>query len=178
MVLVHFCYASVCINHRYTCVPSLLKLSPTSHPLPPLQVITEPQFEFPESPYSKFPVAIYLHMLVYMLPCYSLHSSHPLPLGLCSHLPPFPPSRLSQSTRLSSLSYIAASYQSSVLRVVVYMFQFSSLSLSHPLLPVLCVFFMSASLSCSANRFISIVFLDSIYIQDICSSLSDLLHSV
>ena len=41
------------------------------------------QFEFPES-YSKLPLTIYLHMLVYMLPCYSLHSSHPLlPLRLC-----------------------------------------------------------------------------------------------
>ena len=37
-------------------------------------------FEFPES-YRKFPLAIYLHMSVYMHPCYSLHLSHPLPLS-------------------------------------------------------------------------------------------------
>ena len=57
-------------------VPSLMSLPPTSHPIPPLQVVTEPWFEFPES-YSKFPLSI-LHMLVYMFPCYSLHLSHPV----------------------------------------------------------------------------------------------------
>ena len=45
-------------------VPSLMSLPPTSHPIPPLQVVTEPWFEFPES-YSKFPLSI-LHMLVYI----------------------------------------------------------------------------------------------------------------
>ena len=64
------------ISHRYTYVPSFLNLRPTSHPFPALQVVTEPQFEFPES-HSKFPLAIF-HMLVYLLPCCSLHSSHPL----------------------------------------------------------------------------------------------------
>ena len=34
-------------------VPSLLNLPPISLPIPPLQVDTEPLFEFPES-YSKF----------------------------------------------------------------------------------------------------------------------------
>ena len=48
----------------------------TSHPIPPLYVVTEPEFEFPES-HSKFPLAI-LHMTVYMFLCYSLHSSYPL----------------------------------------------------------------------------------------------------
>ena len=59
------------VNHRYTYVPFLLNLPPSSSPFPRLQVITEPQFAFPES-YNRFPLAIYLHMLVYMHPCYFL----------------------------------------------------------------------------------------------------------
>ena len=53
-----FCYISTWINHRLICP---LPLESPSHlpPFPPLCVITEPQFEFPES-YSKFPLAIYL----------------------------------------------------------------------------------------------------------------------
>ena len=39
-------------------VPSLLNLSPASVPIPPLEVVTEPQVEFPES-YSESPLAIY-----------------------------------------------------------------------------------------------------------------------
>ena len=38
---------------------------PPPSPVAPLSVITEPQFEFFES-YSKFPLAVYLHMLVHM----------------------------------------------------------------------------------------------------------------
>ena len=56
---VGFCHTSTCISHKYTHVPSLSNLPPTSHPIPPLQVITEPQFEFAAS-YSKFPLALYL----------------------------------------------------------------------------------------------------------------------
>ena len=41
-----------------TCVLSVLNLPSISHPFPLLQVVTEPQFEFPES-YSKFPLVIY-----------------------------------------------------------------------------------------------------------------------
>ena len=55
------------IRHRYTYVPFLPNLLPTCHPIPPLQVITEPWLEFPES-YSKFPPAI-LHMVVCMFSC-------------------------------------------------------------------------------------------------------------
>ena len=33
---VDFCHTSTWIKHRYTCVPSLLNLSPTFHPIPPL----------------------------------------------------------------------------------------------------------------------------------------------
>ena len=46
------------ISHRYTYILSFLNLPSISLPIPPLQVDTEPLFEFPE-PYSKFPLAIY-----------------------------------------------------------------------------------------------------------------------
>ena len=73
---IDFCHTSIWISHRCAYAPSLLSLPPTSHPSPPLQVVTEPQLEFPESS-SKFPLAIW-HMVVGMFPCHSLHSSHPL----------------------------------------------------------------------------------------------------
>ena len=38
---VGFCHAATWINHRYIHVLSLLKLTPTSHPIPPIQVVTE-----------------------------------------------------------------------------------------------------------------------------------------
>ena len=56
--IVDFCHTSASISHRYTFVLSLLNLHPTSHPIPPLQVITEHWFELPES-YGKCPLAIY-----------------------------------------------------------------------------------------------------------------------
>ena len=55
------------------------------------------------------------------------------------HLTPFYPSRLSQSTRLGSLCYIASSHQLSILHMVVYTCQYYFLhSSSHSLLPPLC----------------------------------------
>ena len=45
-------------SHRYTYIPSLLKLPPIFLPISPLWVDTEPLFEFPET-CSKFPLAIY-----------------------------------------------------------------------------------------------------------------------
>ena len=65
-------------GHARAHAPSLLKLSPTSRPFPALEVVTEPWCELPES-YGKFPLAVYLPVLVYTLPCCALHSSHPLP---------------------------------------------------------------------------------------------------
>ena len=44
-----FCHTSTWISHRCTYVPSLVNLPPTSHSIPPLEVVTEPPFEFPES---------------------------------------------------------------------------------------------------------------------------------
>ena len=53
-----FCQTSTWISHRYTYIPSLLNLPPTSLPIPLLCVDTEPLFEFPK-PYRKFPLPIY-----------------------------------------------------------------------------------------------------------------------
>ena len=47
-------YTSTSISHRYIRVSSLLTLPPASYPIPSLQVVTEPQFEFTES-YSESP---------------------------------------------------------------------------------------------------------------------------
>ena len=59
-----FCHTSTGINHRWTCVPSLSNLPPTSsRPFPALWVITEPWFEFPES-HSNLPLAVCLHVVV------------------------------------------------------------------------------------------------------------------
>ena len=46
---------------------------PTSLPIPPFSVVTEPLFEFPES-YSKFPLAIYFTYGII-----NFYTSHPLP---------------------------------------------------------------------------------------------------
>ena len=62
-------------------------------------------------------------------------------LYICSHissllrLPPSHPSRWSQSTKLISLCYAAASHQLSVLRLVVYICPCQSLTLSQLTLP-------------------------------------------
>ena len=67
-----------------------------------------------------------------------------LPLPIPSH-----PSRLSQSTRFSSLCHTANSHWLSILHMVMYMFQCYSLYSSHPLLPSI----MSTSLfSMSVER--------------------------
>ena len=70
------CHPWTWVSCRYTCVPSLLNLPPTCHPIPLLQVVTELRFAFPES--YEFPLVIILHMVVYTHPCYSLHLFHPL----------------------------------------------------------------------------------------------------
>ena len=55
---VGFFHPSTRISHKYTHVSSLLNFPSMSHPVPPLQVITELWLEFPES-FIKFPLAIY-----------------------------------------------------------------------------------------------------------------------
>ena len=63
--------ALLCCVGFCTCVPSLLSLPPTSHPIPHLWVVTEPWSELPES-CSK---SCWLSVVVYVFPCYSLHWS-------------------------------------------------------------------------------------------------------
>jgi len=58
---VGFFHITTWISQRYTKVPSLLNLLPASHHIPPLLIVTEPQFELSES-HSKFPLAIYQHI--------------------------------------------------------------------------------------------------------------------
>ena len=103
-------------------VRSLLNLSPTSLPIPPLLVVTEHQV-------------------------------------------------------WTSCVHTANSHWLSILHVIMYMFLCYSFNLSLPLLPLLClqVCSLCLCLHCLVNRFISTIFLDSIYI---CFSLSDLLYSV
>ena len=80
---------------------------------------------------------------------------------------PSHPSRMLQSSDLSSLSNTANSHWLRILYVVAYMFPCYSLHSSHPLLPpwtrvhkpVLYV----CLCCCPADRFISTIFLDSIY---------------
>ena len=67
------------------CVPSLLNLPPTSHPVPP----SKRQAGLPVS-YSSFPLTV-LHTVMYISQCYLLNSSHPLLPPLCPsvHFPRF-----------------------------------------------------------------------------------------
>ena len=78
-------------------------------------------------------------MLCWPLPHINMNLSQvcicPLPPEPPSHLRP---SRLSQSTRLSSLFYPANSSWHSILHMVMYMFPGYSLNSSHSLLPQLC----------------------------------------
>ena len=94
-----------------------------------------------------------------------IHISPPSRTLLPSPTPPHP-SGLSQSTGLSSLCHTANSYLLSTLHLAMYIFPCYSLNSSHPLLPQLCpqVFSLCLHLHCCpANRLISTVFLDSIY---------------
>ena len=100
------------------------------------------------------------------------------PLSHLSH-----PSRLSQSTRLSSLCNTANSYWLSVLHMVMFTLPSHSLNSSHPLLPPLCpqVYSLSASslLPCKyVHQHHLSRFHIYVLIYNICLSLSDLLHSL
>ena len=89
----------------------------------------------------------YFALLCWFLPYTNVNQPQvcicPLPLEPPSHPPtPSHPSRLSQSTGLSSLHHTANSNQLSVLHMVMYMFQCYSLNSSHvlpsPLCPQVC----------------------------------------
>ena len=53
-----FCQTSTWISHRYAYIPSLLNFPSIYLPILPLEVDTEPLFEFLE-PHSIFPLAVY-----------------------------------------------------------------------------------------------------------------------
>ena len=87
----------------------------------------------------------------------------PLPPEPPSHLPPHPaPLGCHRALGLSSLHHIANSHQLSILHMELYMFQ------SYSIWPTLSfTVFISLFLYlhyCPANRFISTIFLDSIYV--------------
>ena len=57
-VLCWLCHTTTWISHVYACVPSILNLLFTPHPIPPLEVVTEHGVELPML-YSNLPLAIY-----------------------------------------------------------------------------------------------------------------------
>ena len=115
-----------------------------------------------------------------MSPCLLPLASPSLPPSLSHH------SRWSQSTKLISLCYAAASHQLSTLRLVVYICPCHSLTLSQLTLPLYPQVHSLVGLhlySCLAPRFFwpfSFFFRFHIYVlaYGICFSLSDLLPSV
>ena len=87
---VGFCQTSTWISHRYTYVPSLLNLPPTTLPIPPLYVVAEPCSESPES-HSKFALAIYFtygntYVSILVSPYIPPSSSSPHPMSISSVL--------------------------------------------------------------------------------------------
>ena len=58
-------------SHSYTYVPSLLKLIPIFHPIPPLQVVTVPWVELSVSHRNSHWLSM-LPMVTYIFPCYFL----------------------------------------------------------------------------------------------------------
>ena len=91
---VDFCHTSTWISHRYTFVPSLLNLPPTSNPIPPLSVVTKYQAEFPAS-YSNSPLALR-----------STYGSVHASTLLCQSLPPSPSPAASASLVSTSASLL------------------------------------------------------------------------
>ena len=93
----------------------------------------------------------------------SIHMSPP------SHLPFHPiPLGCHRAPDLSSLCRMANFHWLYILHMEMYMFQCYFLNLSHPQLPALCPQICSLYLSlhcCPVNRFISTIFLDSIYVR-------------
>ena len=103
-----------------------------------------------------------------------------LPLGPPSHFLPSHSSKSSQSTKLSSLCSTAASHKLCILHMgCIYVNATLSVYpiLSFPLCVYKSVLYLCLY-SCPANRFISTIFLDSIYTLIYNSCFSDILHTV
>ena len=96
-----------------------LSLEPSSHPIAPLQVVTEHQFELPASN-SKFPLAIYFtygNVYVFLLLSQFIDRSHPLLLLRCPQvfslhllLYPCPEKRFSSTVFLDSILRVNKQY--------------------------------------------------------------------
>ena len=95
------------------------------------------------------------------------HRCTQYPPSWTSFLPPTPshPAKLSQSTRLSSLSHAANSHWLSMLHMAMDIFQCYCLNSSFPPTPCPPTHSLYLHLySCPANRFISAIFLHSLYL--------------
>ena len=143
---VGFCHTSTWINHRYTYIPFLLNLPPTSHSS---MLVQNPSLNsFIHT--AKYHCLSISHMAVYMFPCYSLHSSHALlplhrlSLKICfPRLSPFRWDQSLSSVRLFATPWIAArqaslsitnSWSSLRLTSINSVMPSSHLILCHPLL--------------------------------------------
>ena len=74
---ISFCHKSTGMRHRYTHIPSLLNLLPTSHPIHPFLLLQSSSLSSLIHTSNSQWLSI-LDMVVCMSPCYSCHSSHPL----------------------------------------------------------------------------------------------------
>ena len=81
---VGFCQTPTWISHRYTYVSTLLKLPPTSHPIPshPSRLSQSTGLSSLHHTANSNQLSV-LHMVMYIFQCYSLNSSHVLPSPLC-----------------------------------------------------------------------------------------------
>ena len=93
------------------------------------------------------------------------HTYAPSLMNLLPTSPPSHPSRLSLSAGLSLLCYTAHSHWLSISHLVMYMFACYSLTSSHPLPSTLCPQVCLCLHCCSADRLISTIFLDSMYMH-------------
>ena len=74
---VGFCLMPTWISLKHTYVPSLLNLPPTSRPSHPSRLLQSPGMSSLSHRANSHWLSI-SHAVVYMFPCYSLRSSHPL----------------------------------------------------------------------------------------------------
>ena len=73
-----FYQTSTWISHRYTYIPSLLKLSPISLPTPPLSLGWYRAPVWVSWAIQQIPLGYLFYIWWCKFPCYSLHTSHPL----------------------------------------------------------------------------------------------------
>ena len=98
-----FCHKSARISHRYTYVPSLLNLPPLSPSQP--SRLSQSTGLSSLSHTANFHWLCVLHMVLYMFPCCSLRSAHPL-LPCCVHKPDILSIHLSVDTWVVSMFWL------------------------------------------------------------------------